>query len=188
MKNSHKIFWLGVFIAVVALGFSLFNNTFGNVTYSNATQAGRSENYRFFATSTNQTVFSTTTSAVSTSITPWTDTNGRIDRGYFVIEGAKSVHLFFGRGGSKGPNTGSTSFSVDVSADGSTWYDYARLQLATTTKATADLFFKSVSSGVIGAATTTDVYTMQDLGWYAVRCQVTETTDGEHSCSARAEF
>ena len=176
-------------VAIVYIALQMIPLAFGNVTVSTPTQDTQRVLYTFFATSTNQTNFATTTTAVSTNIDPWFDEQGQLDRGYFVISGAKDVTLFFGRGDTTGQgNTGSTEYTVQVSQDGSTWYDYTRMQPASTTLATADARFTTVSSAGIVAATTTDVFKMVDLGWYAVRCTVTETTDGEHSCSASAEF
>lgn len=176
-------------IALVYIASQMIPIALGNITVSTPVQSSQREQYTFFATTTGQTVFSTTTTAVSTNITPWIDSNGRVDNGYFVISGAKDVKLYFGRGDTSGQgNTGSTAFTVQVSQDGSTWYEYPRLQPATTTLATADAAATTVSSAGITAATTTDVFNMVDLGWFAVRCTVTETTDGEHSCSASAEF
>lgn len=177
--------------AVIAAIIVNFSGTFalGNITSTSPSQVNNTEFYKFFASSTDATSFSTTTSAVSTSIDQWIDSNGRIDKGYFVISGAKDVKLYFQRGDTSGVgNTGSTTYSVQVSPDGTDWYAYNRLQNSTSTIADADGEYVTVGSYIIEAATSTVPFTMTDLGWYAVRCHVTEATDGEHSCSARAEF
>lgn len=156
---------------------------------------GKYRYYSFFATTTGQTWFATTTTATSTNITPWTDTNtGAIDNGYFVIAGARTVNLFFGRAGTVGANVGTTTFKVQVSQDASNWHDYNQLEHIRAVT-TGDTYFTRVantSSGAsatnVGAATSTTLYKMDNKGYYALRCIVVETTDGEHSCAASAEF
>src|SRR3990167_9153192 len=70
--------------------------------------------FTFFASSTTQTNYATTTTATSTSITQYFDSNGTLDKGYFVIAGAKKVEVYFQRGEAggigAGGNTGTTTF------------------------------------------------------------------------------
>jgi hypothetical protein len=153
--------------------------TFGNVTATNGT-AQQTEKYVFFATSTDQTVFSTTTTALSTSITPWFDSNGRKDNGYFVIDGAERVTFYFSREWGAG-NAGSSLFDVDVSYDGVTWHDYGYLK-----SATSSATYASVS--LVGTTTSIVSLDLVSNHFYAVRCNVTETTDGEHFCQAHADY
>lgn len=157
---------------------------FGNVTTSTPAPVQKFEKYVFFATSTDQTVFSTSTTALSTNIAPWVDTNGRIDNGYFVVAGAERVTFFFSRTGKNG-NAGTSTFDIDVSPDGTNWYDFNTLvqNLATSTTPT------SLSSiAVTGTSTTIASASILNHSFYAVRCNVTETTDGEHSCVATADY
>jgi hypothetical protein len=167
---------LVLFASLIALTGTI---TFGNVTTTDAT-VDQTEKYVFFATSTDQTILSTSTTALSTSITPWFDSNGRKDAGYFVINGAERVTFYFGREGKFG-NTGASAFDVDVSYDGITWHDYAYLKSATSSNT-----YASVS--IVG--TTTSVVSLDLISnhFYAVRCNVTETTDGEHFCKAHADY
>jgi len=140
----------------------------GSISFKVPTEGSTYTNYTFFN--------ATTTTATSTNTT---------DGGqYFVIAGAKRVALFFSRGGVTQPNTGSTLFKIEVSRDGTTFYPYNVLvqNLATSTTPTV------VSTVTIGAATTTVVAWMRDLGFYAIRCVAIETTDGEHTCAASADF
>ncbi len=142
--------------------------------------------YEFFASSTVPTLIATTTSATSTSIVAFTDTEGRLDRGYFVIAGARKVQVYVNRTGNNG-NAGSGTFKIQVtklatsSADSAVWYDFSKMVQSTST--TAQQFI-----GVSG--TTTAMFSLDNLigGYYAMRCIVVEVTDGEHSCSAYAEF
>ena len=174
MTRYLKYFFVALFMfagATVALG---------SVTFTVPTQTVNThQNFTFFS--------ATTTTATSTN----TSDGG----GYFKIAGAESVNLFFQRGDTTGQgNTGTSTFSVQVTPDGSSWYDYTHLQRVTNVT-TGDTYFTRVAntnSGAsvtnTGAATSTTVYRMDALGWYAVRCIVVEQTDGEHTCKASAEF
>lgn len=181
---------LGLIFLTAVMIFNYAQLSFAGISNDSPTVTNSTfRTYNFFVSSTTPfAALATTTSATSTNILPYADTAGRIDNGYMVISGAKSVSFFFGRGGTIQPNTGSTRYRVQVSPDGSTWYDYANLRKATTTVTTSDLNYSFVSSATIVAATTTDVYQMGYLGWYAVRCIALETTDGEHQCSAYVEY
>lgn len=178
-------------LAVVLGSYALYlitQPTFGKVTTETAGQAGGLyRSYDFFASTTAQTNYATTTSATSTAITAWFDSEGRRVDGSFSIEGAKRVNFYFSRDAGTGPNAGSSVFKVQVTRDGSTWLDYNRLRQATTT-GTANSYFNLVSSHTITAATSTDTYIMETLGFKAVRCIVDETTDGSHKCAVSADF
>lgn len=121
---------------------------------------------------------------LNATTTTATSTNNAIGDGAFKIAGAKNVNVFFSRGGATSANTGSTLFKVQVSPDNVTWYDYNVMtaNVATTTYPTAQ------SSFTISAATSTTIAKLRDLGWYSMRVIVVETTDGEHTVRASAEF
>jgi hypothetical protein len=132
---------------------------------------GVTENqYRFaelFATSTTDTTYSTTTTATSNAV---------------YVHGSERVTFFFSRGGLFTANTGLSIFKVQVSPDGTDWYDYSRLY-------GTDVSKTATSTVTINAATSTVVYSMDTLeSFYAVRCVVTETTDGEHGCAVGITF
>lgn len=157
------------------------------ITNDNPAQVNTVRTYTFFTASTTPyAVTATTTTATSTNIIGFLDTNGRVDNGYFSIAGAEKVSVFFSRGGATSANLGSTLFKVQVSAvpnpSESDWFDFYKLVQATSTA------IQTTSS--ISAATTTQRFDMdRTLGSYqAMRCIVVETTDGEHQCSASAEF
>lgn len=122
----------------------------------------------------------TTTSATSTNLTG--------GGGSFIIAGAKDVILYFSRGDTHGVgNSGSTVFKVQVSPDNVSWFDYNELgQIASST--TADQFFTRVGTTTISAASTTQMWAMEDIGFYAIRCIAVRTTDGESTCKASADF
>lgn len=178
-----------VAFALVMVGMVIFNTPLkAAITGDTATVTENTfRTYQFFASTTNPSTLATTTSATSTNIVPFFDTQGRYDKGYMVIAGAKNVEMYFSRGDLSGQgNTGSTLYKVQVTGSmtpsESDWYDFSKLVQATSTTVQA--------SASIGAATSTLRYGM-NLDYtapYAVRCIVVETTDGEHGCSASATF
>lgn len=118
----------------------------------------------------------TTTSATSTqNVLP---EEQRLD-----IGGAKKLVMYFSRGGSTGPNTGVSRFEVEVSPDGTNWYDFSRMYLT-------DVSQTGTSSVSISAATSTTVASvdLEDSAFKYLRCQVVEVTDGDHTCKAYVEF
>lgn len=126
----------------------------------------------------NHTFFSaTTTSATSTTASNRGDRTVRLD-------GANKATFYFSRGDAGGAgNTGSSKFEVEVSPDGSDWYDFNRLYLTDTSKT-------ATSTVWITAATSTVVASMDllDNTFHFARCQVAEVTDGEHTCTASIEY
>ena len=128
---------------------------------------GNSEYFAFFV--------STTTSATSTEI--------------MKIAGAKKVDFYFSRGNVVGLNTGTSTFRVQVSPDGTNWYDFWKLAPATSTASTlgnvAHLGYIDIK------AATSTVYAPMDLtkdAFNYVRCIVQEGVDGDHTCRAYAEY
>lgn len=176
-------------LAVVLGSYALYaftSQAFGKITTENAgVGGGVYRSYDFFASTTAQTNFATTTTATSTNITAWFDSNdGQYVDGKFNISGARNVVMYFSRNAGTGPNEGSTIYKVQVTRDGSTWLDYNTLlqNVATSTART------SLSTVTISAATSTVVTYLENLGFKALRCIVVETTDGSHSCAASAQF
>lgn len=149
--------------------------------------------YTFFSTSTTQTSFSTSTNATSTEIEAYTNSNGRIVDGKFVVAGAKRVLMYFGRGDVNGTgNAGTSNFRVQISPDGTNWHDYNRLIITgTTTRSgitdgnTAILPSVDITNAT---STVTAALDMVNHAIYAIRCIVLETTDGDHSCRASADW
>lgn len=146
--------------------------------------------YDFFAVSSSTAgapvTYGTTTSATSTTATPQTDELGRIDYGYFIVAGADQASLFFQRT-TGGGNTGTSTFNVQVTYDGSTWVDYNKL-IKNVTNTNAQTLTRV--SSVILTGTSTEMVSM-DLetdSVYAVRCIVVEAVDGTHRCTGFAEF
>lgn len=117
----------------------------------------------------------TTTSAYSTDISA--------GGGYAVIAGAKKVEFYFTRGGATGPNTGKSVFSVEVTPDGANWYSFNKL-VGSDVSATAT----STVSIVAATSTVTVGMNIDHDAFYAARCRVVETTDGEHTCKVQVEF
>lgn len=166
MKNKLSIVLFSI-ITLVVFGLT------ANLAYSAVTSklvnkdSGYTENFTFFT--------ATTTTATSTNTL---DTNG------FKIAGAKHVTLYFSRGGATSANTGTSTFSIQITPDGANWYDYKTLRqnLASSTYPT------TISSVAIEAATSTTIVQMENLGFYAIRAIVNETINGEHTAKASAEF
>ena len=162
---------LGTGISILVLVFvSLFVNSsaLGAVTAKLVNgDTGYTKNYTFFT--------ATTTSATST--------NSTVDGGLFNIAGAKRVALYFSRGG-LGGNTGSSTFKIQVTPDGSNWYDYNTLAQNSATSS----YPITVNRVIIETSTSTVITYMDRLGFYGLRCIVNEATDGEHTCKGSAEF
>lgn len=188
---------LFVILAVVVGSWAVYTMTqqaFGAITIDNPTQVNTYQTYDFFASTTAQTgtvsstVLATTTTATSTSIISFVDsTYGRYVDGSFSIRGAKKVTIYFTRGGATSPNTGTSTFRIQTTKDGTTWDDYNQLVSATSTSVSNTLV---QSNAYIQAATSTLIFGM-DLdytSYKAIRCIVVETIDGEHQCSAAAQF
>lgn len=184
MKNTTKIFVgviVGAMLALVLLVGSI--PVYGNITRTDPAPVARFQEYTFFASTTPQTVFSTTTSATSTNINAFTDSNGRIDNGYFVVAGARALTMYFSRGGVIQANAGSSKFRIQTSRDGTNWDDFNRLYQNDVGKtATSTMWITAATSTVTASADITGVSV------YAVRCIVEEVTDGEHSCKATATY
>jgi len=161
---------LGIGLAAAGIVYLNTGTVFGITAFNFVNKpTGYTEYFNFFPVATTTTA---------------TSTNNTVGDGAFRIGGAKNVTMFFSRGGTVQPNTGSTLFKVQVTPDGSNWFDYNVLtrMVATTTYPNAS------ASVTIAAATSTELANLRDLGFYAVRCIVVETTDGEHNCKAVAEF
>lgn len=167
--------------------FVLRAQTFGGYVETEAPgSADYFREYNFFASSTDPTAISTTTTATSTNVFTRFDSSGRIDDGAFNIAGAKEVIIYFQRGDTSGQgNSGSSRFRIQVSPDGSTWLDYNSLRQVMATSTTAT---NRIGSFTISAASSTDMFLMDASAFLKIRCIVVETTDGEHSCAATARF
>jgi hypothetical protein len=165
MKN--KIL-LGITGVLVLLGATV---AYGAVTSKFKTEdTGYSQNYSFLSATT-------TYAATSTNISNANDT------GWFRIAGAKRVDIFFSRAATS-TNTGTSTYSIQVTNNGTNWYAFNRLIPATSTAQTAQ------ATDVIGQSTTTDMFgvDLRTNAFLGVRCIVTQTIDGSNSCSAYAEF
>jgi hypothetical protein len=163
---------ISVFMLIVAGVFFLNTKSTESAVTTRVLIGGVKEmqTYPFFT--------ATTTNATSTNVTT--------DTGYFRIAGARNVEFYFSRGGATGPNNGSSQFRVQVTPNGTNWYDYNQLLVNSVTAGA--VVPPLVGTTTISAATSTVIARMSALGFYGVRCIVLETTDGDHTCSATAEF
>lgn len=187
-KNISKLAILAGAFAAIAL-FTLIATSgvsFAGV-YVERGAANKDEfrSYQFFASSTAITITATTTTATSTNIVPYFSASGRYDDGTLDMRGAKKVNILFTRGDTSGQgNSGSSQFRVQVMGDGINWVDYNDLRQSAATSTTA---INRVGIVTI-AGTTTSIYSMETLGFQKLRCIVIETTDGEHTCTASAQY
>src|SRR3990167_1808364 len=187
-----KIF-AGISAFAVIAGFFLFSIVQAHISKDvPSVTPDTYRNFTFFASSTEQTNYATTTTATSTNIIPYFDSNGTLDKGYFVIAGAKAVSLYFQRGEAggivAGGNTGTTTFKIQTSADGTTWNDFNKFVQGTST--IVQLLNPKIGFNGGETGTSTDIFGMNlDYGtFFAIRCIVVEFTNGEHSCRASAQF
>lgn len=168
------------------------SQVFGNVTAEQPTQTDNFVDYNFFFSSSTAPASglqATTTSATSTNISSWIDSNGRVDNGSMNITGAKKVNFYFKRGDTSGNgNAGATNYRVQVSPDGTDWYYWSNWKInASSTPLTATTNTTGTFT-VTGTTTVTASMVLDNDSFKSVRCIAIETTDGEHSCRATAEF
>lgn len=172
-------------VASILIAYSQVS--FGSITKADPTPVGTIRNFTFFASSTAQVFYATSTQATSTQINQYVDSNNFVDKGYFVIAGAKKVTLFFERGGATTTNNGESYFRVQTSKDGTDWDDYGKLMLATTT--TTNLVSRV---NINASVSTTTAFMNTDFGsFYAIRCithQRTDLIDGRAWCNASATW
>jgi hypothetical protein len=167
----------GLFLTITAIIWFQTGTVLGFSNFDFQTRpTGHLVNYNFF------NGIATTTTATSTNVL-----STAADKGYMVIAGAKKVTMYFSRGGVVQPNVGNTRFQVQVSPDAITWYDFGGLIQSTSTSVSNAVVVPNIN---IIAATSTIMNSLDiaNKSFYALRCIVFETTDGEHSCSASAEF
>lgn len=128
----------------------------------------------------------TTTSATSTNTSMGNSLN---------IANADKVTMYFQRGDTTGTgNTGTSTFSVQVSQDNSNWITLNMLidNVTNSNSQTLTRVGSSIlsASANYGTATATKAYSL-DLtsGVYKyLRCIVVEGTDGEHTCKALIQY
>lgn len=122
---------------------------------------------------------------LSATTTNATSTNTVDGGGYYVVAGAEDVTLYFTRTQLSG-SSGNTTFKVQVTPDGATWYDFN--ELAEVGQAgDANAFFARTGTSTL-TGTTTKMFILDNTGFYALRCIAVRVTDGEASCRASAKF
>ncbi len=183
MKNIKSSYAFLVISFVAVFAFVLIET---NIASAYATGATVGIVRRDITNYTKELQLFTFFSATTTTATSTNQTNPEL--GIFKVAGARNVLFYFSRGGATNPNTGSSLFRIQTTRDGSNWDEYNRLVPVSGVYpgTSGDLARTGTSS--IAAATSTTVYQMEVDGFLGVRCLVVETTDGEHSCSASAEF
>ena len=159
----------------------------GNLSTNQSVSANSFRHYEFFASTTNNAITATTTTATSTNITPFIDSNGRVDNGWMDVRGAKAVTLYFSRAVTTDNTVGSSTFRIQTTRDGSTWVDYNKL-ISNVTNTNGQMLTR-VGQSAITLATSTSMFSM-DVGdaFMGIRCIKLEATTGEGSCSASAKY
>ncbi len=125
----------------------------------------------------------------ATSTPAATSTNTSDGGGYFRIDGAKKVTMYFTHGGTATTSTTGAKFRVQTAKDTSlVWNDFNKLL-------GQDVSSTATSTYTIQGATSTAVVALDlsDDTFYAIRVISNETagalgTDGEHTAEAAAEF
>lgn len=110
----------------------------------------------------------------------------------FTIQGAKKVELYFTRNASS-TSVATSTFSVQVSPDGTDWYDYNKL-ISNVTNTNVQEETRVASVSITGATSTT--ITSLDIEsdvFYSIRCvasnaSTTIETDDSNTCTAAAEY
>jgi len=108
------------------------------------------------------------------------------------IQGAKRATLYFSRGDTTGTgNSGSTSFSVEVSRTNSTsdadWIDYNKL-IDNVTNTNSQTLTRVGSASLSGTSTKMYSLDLENDNLSFIRCISVETTDGNASCRLETEF
>lgn len=105
-----------------------------------------------------------------------------------VIGGAKSVTLQFTRGDTTGQgNTGSTTFTVWVSVDGTNYVQYNKL-IDNVTNTNSQTLTRVATAVLTGTSTKTYTMDLNGESFATVKCSALEVTDGEHTCKAQIRY
>lgn len=171
MKSRNYI--IAATVGLLALGSVAYAET----SFITHTEPNQYQYFNFFS--------ATSTTATSTNVTG--------GGGYLKIAGAKKVTFYFQRGDTNGQgNTGTTTFKIQVSPDGSNWYDYNKLQPNLSTSTTPTSAGSVVASASIPYlnATSTQIYSMEFArdAFFGVRCIAVELADGQHTCKGAVEY
>ena len=192
LKQNRWMLAAGVLLVGIAILIAYSQVGFGAVTKDDPSSKERFVNYQFFATSTSQSNFGTTTAATSTDINQYVDSNNFIDTGKLVIAGAKRVQLYFFRGSATSTNNGVSYFRIQTSPDGESWNDYGKLVLASTTNNNlVSRIHISSTTNPINNSTSTLSMDLQHGAYYAIRCivfQSLDLIDGTNRCSASVDW
>lgn len=169
-----KKIYLGLILVVIIItAFFVVNKGFGSTTFNVPVQtSGTFKNFSFYA--------ATTTNATSTNVVG--------GGGSFVITGAKKVVMYFTHGGTATSSTAGARFKVETSDDGSTWLPFNKLIGSDVSSTATSTYLITVATSTVPVA-----LDLSDDTFYSIRCISTELSgansgDGEHTCTASAEF
>lgn len=169
-----KLIAIPIIIITIFLGFQIF------------TREKPIEGLKGLVTDTAFPVY-TFLNATTTTATSTNATNNSVV-GSARVKGAAKITFVFSRGDISGTgNTGTSSFNVAVSADGTNWVGYNKL-IDNVVNSNSQTLTRV--SAVSLSGTSTKFYSMDldhDLINY-VRVGVVETTDGEHTARAYTQY
>ena len=177
-KYLYIVLVLVALVGIAGFGVRSFGAITNEVPTIKPLQGGALRSYTFFS--------ATTSSATSTNVTASYGSYG-YDQGFFVVAGAKRASLFLERAEDAAGNAGTSTFSVQISPDGSNWYGFNKL-ISNVTNTNAQTKTRVASVDLVGTSTEMVSIDLEDDAIYAIRCVVVETTDGAHTCKATAEF
>src|SRR3990167_1568855 len=189
MKTQKLPILLAVIIfGAIALALSMsLVRVFGSMAVDQGASINAYRVYSLFASTTAETTIATTTTATSTNINAYFDSSGRKIDGSADLRGAKKATAYFTRGGATSANTGTSTFSIQTTRNGTDYDNFSKLITNTAnTNSQALTRVATVALGVdTGNGTSTVNYAidMSNDGFQAARCVVNETTDGEHACA-----
>ncbi len=192
--------------AIFATLLLLINSqkTFGSLSSDTPSNSNIYRTFDLFASTTVESVTATSTNATSTNIVAYADSNGRIINGSADIRGAKKIDVYFTRGGTfAAANTGTSTFAIQISPDGTNWYYYNRLVVSTSTSASnisnsfiaasdptmnTPITIGATTPGNIATSTLHYFFDSQDLNFKNLRCISTILVDGANSCQVSVTY
>mgnify|MGYP001589054353 CR=1 FL=1 len=193
MKTQKlPILFAGLIILSIAVAVTLsISKAFGSIVKDEGAPVNVYKTYSLFASTTAETTIATTTTATSTNITAYFDSSGRRIDGSADVRGAKKVTVYFSSGGISGANTGTTTFSVQTSRDGTNWDNFNMLlsNVATSTTPTSVSSVQLPPASAAFPATTTVVYFLNPIGGYLqLRCVGVITGATEAGCAVGVTY
>lgn len=181
---------LALGFALIALG--MYGHASGSISADTSAISDKYRLYDLMASTTAATTVATTTTATSTNITAYFDSSGRRIDGSVDMRGAKKVAFYFSQGGISHANTGTSTFYVQTSRDGTNW-DYYNMLIANAATSSNGYRVGSVQLPTVislAPGTSTVVYWMDPttLSFQYARCVAVLSGTSEQSCAAAVQY